>query len=120
MENRKPILPHPLLKAEEIAALLERAHVHQFNPNAIRHTKSLGDLVGLTQFGIHLVRVEPGHDTTQYHVHHNTEELIYILAGKGIAEIGNEKIEVGLGDFMGFVAGHLAHSMSNPFDKDLK
>jgi uncharacterized cupin superfamily protein len=112
-------LPQPLLKASEIAALAEDVFVHPLNPKAIRHGKSLGDETGLHHIGIHLVRVEPGHDSTQYHVHQAEEEFIYILAGRGLANLGDDVLEVGPGDFMGFAAGGMAHSLSNPFDEDL-
>ena len=68
-------------------------------------TKSLGDATGLHHIGIHLVRVEPGHDSTQYHVHQGEEEFIYIVSGRGMAELGEDTVEVGPGDFMGFVPG---------------
>ncbi|MBD2113422.1 MULTISPECIES: cupin domain-containing protein [Cyanophyceae] len=110
---------HPLLTADAIAALPESTFVHPLNPRAIRHGRSLGDAVGFEHIGVHLVRVEPGHDSTQYHVHQAEEEFIYILSGRGLAEIGDETVEVGPGDFMGFAAGGLAHSLSNPFTEDL-
>ncbi|NJL46445.1 MAG: cupin domain-containing protein [Leptolyngbyaceae cyanobacterium SM2_5_2] len=112
-------LPQPLLQASAIAALPEAVFVHPLNPKAIRHGKSLGDETGLHHIGIHLVRVEPGHDSTQYHVHQAEEEFIYILAGRGLADIGDQVVEVSPGDFMGFAAGSLAHSLSNPFEEDL-
>ena len=114
----KPLL-HPLLRAADIEMLDEQVYVHQFNPKAIRHTKSLGDEVGLSQVGIHLVRVAPGDESTQHHLHLIEEEFIYILSGLGMAAIGNETYEVGPGDFMGFAAGSPPHSMSNPFEVDL-
>lgn len=111
-------MPH-LLKASDITAMPETVKVHGLNPNAIRHTKSLGDAVGMTQMGVHLVRVEPGTETTQFHFHHQEEEFIYIISGKGIAEIGEEFFVVEAGDFMGFTAPSLPHSMRNPFEVDL-
>ncbi len=114
-----PHLPQPLLTASAIAALPTEVFVHPLNPKAIRHGKSLGDETGLHHIGIHLVRVEPGHDSTQYHVHQAEEEFIYILSGRGLAELGEDVVEVGPGDFMGFAAGGLAHSLSNPFTEDL-
>ncbi|TVQ13323.1 MAG: cupin domain-containing protein [Leptolyngbya sp. DLM2.Bin27] len=114
-----PRLPQPLLTAEAIAALPAAVFVHPLNPRAIRHGKSLGDETGLHHIGIHLVRVEPGYDSTQYHVHQGEEEFIYILSGRGLADLGEETVEVGPGDFMGFVPGGLAHSLSNPFEEDL-
>ena len=111
--------PYPLLAAKDIAALPEKVNVHQFNANAIRHTRSLGDLLGLTDIGIHLVRLEQGNASTQFHFHHIDEEFVYILSGRGIAEIGNDRHEIGPGDFMGFRRESLPHSMSNPHAEDL-
>lgn len=114
-----PHLPYPLLKADAIAAMREEVRVHPLNPKAIRNTKSLGDATGLHHIGIHLVRVEPGHDSTQYHVHQGEEEFIYIVSGRGLAELGEETVEVGPGDFMGFAPGGLPHNLHNPFEEDL-
>ncbi|MBD3322248.1 MAG: cupin domain-containing protein, partial [Chitinivibrionales bacterium] len=44
---------------------------------------------------------------------------IYILAGKGIAEIDEDEYEVGSGDFMGFPTPSVAHHLRNPFGEDL-
>ena len=115
----EPSYPDSLLKAEAIDKLAEQRHVHQFNPNAIRHTRSLSDLTGLSRLGLHLVRVEPGDQTTRHHYHHYTDEFVYILQGRGIAQIGETEYEIGAGDFMGFPAQGPAHSMKNPFDDDL-
>ncbi len=41
------------------------------------------------------------------------------LSGRGIAEIGDEEVEVGPGDFMGFATPSSAHHLRNPFDVDL-
>ena len=110
--------PH-ILKAAEIEAMPEVARVHPLNAQAVRHTKSLSDALGLSRLGIHLVRVEPGQETTQFHFHHHEEEFLYILTGRGIAEIGNQQIEVTAGDFLGFTAPSLPHTMRNPFTLDL-
>jgi len=44
---------------------------------------------------------------------------VYVLAGRAIAEIGDEKHEVAPGDFMGFVAGSTPHCLHNPNAEDL-
>jgi uncharacterized cupin superfamily protein len=112
-------LPFPLLSAEAIAAMPERTHDHAFNPNGSRRTRSLGDACGMTQTGVHLVRVLPGHESTEYHTHRHDEEWIYILAGAGTADIGGRKCAVKAGDFMGFVAGSLPHTLLNDSGEDL-
>mgnify|MGYP002785467999 FL=1 len=111
-------IPH-LLTAAQIAALPETVTTHHLNSKAVRHTKAIGEVLGLKNLGIHLVRVEPGHDSTQYHLHYREEEFLYILSGRGIAEIGDQEIEVAEGDFMAFTAPSLPHSLKNPFDEDL-
>ncbi len=111
--------PFPLIRASEIEQLKETINVHQFNDKAIRHSRSLGDLAGLSQIGVHLVRLEPGDESTQFHFHHVDEEFIYILEGQGIAEIDDQEISVSRGDFMGFSRNSLPHNLRNPFDDDL-
>lgn len=108
-----------LLKAAAIAAMPQRAHAHMFNPNGLRHTRALSDACGLKQMGVHLVRLEPGRESTEYHTHAHDEEWIYVLSGRGMSEIGGVKAEIGAGDFMGFVTGSAPHTITNPFSEDL-
>lgn len=110
---------HPLLKAADIDAMPEEERVHPLDSTVVRHNRSLGDAVGLNSIGVHLVRLRPGHVSTVYHFHHQDEEWIYILSGRGMAEIGDETFEVGAGDFMGFVAGSLPHLLRNPSGENL-
>ena len=107
------------LTAAEIAEWPERRHQHQFNENAIRMTRTLGVAAGLTRIGVHLIRLEPGHSSTQQHWHDADEEFIYILSGTGIACLDSEEIEVGPGDFLGFAAPSAAHALENRSDTDL-
>lgn len=102
-----------VVSAEEIAEMdgLEKAHF--LNPNARRINKSLGDLTGLTGLGVHLIEVEPGHETTEHHVHYHEDEAVYVLEGKATAVIGEEEHAIGPGDFIGYRKGGLAHSIRN-------
>ena len=108
-----------LVSARDIESVDETEFVHPLNGNAIRMTKRLGDLVGLQNLGLHMVRVKAGFETTEFHFHRAEEEFVYILSGRGIAEIGGEKVEVGPGDLMAFPTGGPAHAMSNPGPDDL-
>ena len=109
----------PLLTAADIDAIAPVRRVHQFNSNAVRLTRTLGELVGLQRIGVHIVRLEPGRESTQFHYHDADEEFLYILEGRAIAEIGDERFEVGAGDFMGFAAPSPPHTLINTFDEDL-
>ena len=108
-----------VLSSSEIAAMAEVRRAHPLNPRSVRHGRSLGDAKGLTQIGAHLVRVEPGRETTVYHYHEDQEELVYILEGRARLEIAEETVEVGAGDFVGFPVGGPAHLMTNVSDRDL-
>jgi uncharacterized cupin superfamily protein len=108
-----------LQTAAEISARPEHRHVHQFNPNAVRMTRTLSDEAGMARIGVHLVRLAPGCDSTQFHYHDRDEEFIYVLEGRGIADIGDEQFEIGPGDFMGFPAPSPGHALRNPYDRDL-
>ncbi|MCZ6617208.1 MAG: cupin domain-containing protein [Gammaproteobacteria bacterium] len=107
------------LPSHKIEELEEVRHQHQFNDNAVRHTRTLGTRVGLERIGVHLIRLESGRDSTQFHYHDNDEEFLFIISGRGIADIGGETFEVGPGDFMGFPAPSPPHSLHNPHEKDL-
>ncbi|RMD80105.1 MAG: cupin domain-containing protein [Gammaproteobacteria bacterium] len=105
---------HPLiLRAAAIEAMAWERRVHFLNPEADRLRKSLGDAVGLSRIGVHLVRLEPGRDSTEHHLHHDEEECLYLLSGEGTLQLGEEAFEVGAGDFVGFPAGGPAHSLRN-------
>ena len=105
-----------LLTAETIAAMEGLAKTHYLNRQAKRINKSLGDATGLTNLGIHLIEVEPGFETTEYHMHHFEEEAVYVLSGTATAEIGDKEIEIGPGDFIGYRKGGLPHAIRNTGD----
>lgn len=102
-----------LLKATEIAGMAGEHKVHFLNPNAVRLSKSLGDAIGLNHLGVHLVQVEPGKESTEYHIHQYEEESVYVLAGKGTVIIGGDRYAVEKGDFFGFPRNTAAHNIIN-------
>ncbi len=108
-----------LLKKKDIDDLSEVVVQHQFNDNAIRHTKTLSKLAGLERLGLHIVRIEPGRDSTTHHSHEADEEFIYILSGQGSAQIEDERFAVEAGDFMAFPAPGPSHSLHNDSTEDL-
>ena len=110
---------HPLIKAEDVKKLPEQTFSHPLNPNSEIRGISLSNLVGLQRVGFHLACIPPGKESFIYHSHEYEEEFIYILSGRGIAEIGDEEFEVGSGDFMGFPTPSVAHHLKNPFNEDL-
>jgi uncharacterized cupin superfamily protein len=92
---------------------------HPLNPASELHGHLLGRLTGLARTGVNLAHVPPGKESFAYHAHHAEEEWIYVLAGRGIAEIDGAEYEVGPGDFMGFPTPSVAHHLRNPFAEEL-
>lgn len=92
---------------------------YPLNANAQLWMTPLGRLTGLQRIGITLARLPPGKESFIYHSHQHEEEFLYIVAGRGIAEIDDDEFEVGAGDFMGFPTPSVAHHLRNPFGVDL-
>lgn len=109
----------PLLRSQQIQNIPDEAFSHPLNPQSEIHGVSLSDSVGMKRIGVYLVRIPPHKESFIYHSHEREEEFLYILSGRGIAEIDNEEFEVGAGDFMGFPTPSVAHHLRNPFDEDL-
>jgi uncharacterized cupin superfamily protein len=109
-----------LLTAEAIAAMPGLAKTHFLNPNAKRINKSLGDATGLTGLGIHLIEVEAGHETTEYHLHQFEDEAVFVLSGTATAEIGERNHEIKAGDFIGYRKGGEAHTIRNTGNEILR
>lgn len=111
--------PYELLTAADIEAMTATISVHDLNPNAIRHKKSVGDAVGLTQIGALIITIMPGHESSEYHRHLYEEECLYILSGHGEATIGDQVSSVAAGDFLGFARGGPAHVLTNTGNEPL-
>ena len=58
-------------------------------------------LAGLSRIGVNRARVPAGKESFIYHSHHAEEEWIYIISGRGVAEIDGQEYEVAAGDFGG-------------------
>jgi len=107
-----------LLRARDIAESAQ-TFSHPWNPNSLISGVQLSRLVGLQRTGVSLARIPPGKESFVYHLHQREEEWLYILSGRGIAEIDGAEVEVGPGDFMGFPTPSVAHHLRNPFAEDL-
>ncbi len=109
-----------VLKQADIDAMEGLSKQHFLNPNARRINKSLGDLTGLKAIGFHIIEVQAGYETTEFHRHYHEEECVYVLAGTGCAVIGDERVDIGPGDFIGYRAGGLAHTIENTGEDTLR
>lgn len=108
-----------IVTRSEIEAYPGIDKTHFLNANARRNNKSLGDLTGITGLGFHLIAVPPGCDSTEYHLHRFEDECVYILSGEAEVTIGTEVHHVAAGDFIGYRANGLPHTMKNTGDLPL-
>lgn len=70
-----------------------------------RRWRALGEAAGLSQFGVNLLRLEPGVWSSQRHWHMREDEFVWVLEGEVVmvTDAGREKLRAG--DCAGFKAG---------------
>jgi uncharacterized cupin superfamily protein len=70
-----------------------------------REKQALGDAVGLTAYGVNLVRLPPGALSSQRHWHSHEEEFVYLLEGELtlVTDAGEQQLSAGM--CAGFPAG---------------
>ncbi len=79
---------------------------------------SLGDVVGLEQFGVRLERLPPGSRSSHRHWHETEDELVYVLSGE-LVLIEDTECTLRAGDAAGWRAGSgVAHCLENRSSKD--
>jgi uncharacterized cupin superfamily protein len=85
-----------------------------------RDKRALGDLFGLTNFGVNLTRLAPGGRSALRHAHGKQEEFVYILEGEPtlVTNAGETLLKPGM--CAGFKAGTGdAHHIINRTQKDV-
>ena len=74
-------------------------------PCLSRQRTKLGDVAGLTQFGVNLLRLPPGAWSSQRHWHSHEDEFVYVLEGElTLIEDGGESV-LRAGDCAAFAKG---------------
>lgn len=85
---------------------------HDVDPQARRVMRSLHRAAGgLARQAVRFTRVAAGAKSTAYHSHERTDEWLYLLEGRASARVGDDRFEVGAGDFLGHPAGGPPHQM---------
>jgi uncharacterized cupin superfamily protein len=70
-----------------------------------RVKRALGDLFGLTNFGVNLTRLAPGAMSALRHAHTRQDEFVYILEGRPSLYTDTGRTELAPGMCAGFKAG---------------
>ena len=79
----------------------------------------LGDLFGLTNFGVNLTRLDPGAMSALRHAHSRQDEFVYVLEGHPVLKTDSGETQLSPGMCAGFKAGtedahHLVNRTSEP------
>jgi uncharacterized cupin superfamily protein len=85
-----------------------------------RQKRPLGDVFGLTNFGVNLTRLAPGSSSALRHAHSKQDELIYILEGCPTLHTDEGRTRLSPGMCAGFKAGTgNAHRLINETEEDV-
>ena len=83
-----------------------------------REKRVLGDLFGLTNFGVNLTTLQPGAVSALRHAHTRQDEFIYVLQGQPMLRTDAGDTPLAPGMCAGFAAGSgNAHHLFNPTDE---
>jgi uncharacterized cupin superfamily protein len=84
-----------------------------------REKQRIGDVVGLTQFGVNIARIKAGAASALRHWHEQEDEFIYILKGELVLQENDGETVLKAGDAAGFKAGSgIAHCLLNRTARD--
>ncbi|TNE38938.1 MAG: cupin domain-containing protein [Alphaproteobacteria bacterium] len=84
-----------------------------------REKRQLGDVFGLTTFGVNLTRLVPGGESALLHRHSKQQEFIYILEGNPTLVTEDAETLLEPGFCAGFTPDGPAHQLVNRSDKDV-
>lgn len=90
-----------------------------FSRMAKRVKHPLGDLFGLSNFGVNLTRLEPGGESALLHRHSKQDEFVYILEGTATLVTDEGEAELSPGMCAGFAAGGVAHHLINRTESEV-
>jgi uncharacterized cupin superfamily protein len=83
-----------------------------------RSSLRLGDAGGLTQFGVNLVRLEPGAMSSLRHWHHHEDEFVWVVEGELVMVQDEGETVMHPGDCAAFPAGSRnGHHFRNRSDR---
>lgn len=84
-----------------------------------RAKRQLGDVFGLSIFGVNLTRLAPGAWSALHHRHTKQDEFIYVLQGTPVLVTDAGETQLAPGMCAGFPAGGSPHHLENRRDTDV-
>jgi uncharacterized cupin superfamily protein len=116
-----PIQVEPLVAADAPPRTRKSLYPEQFAVRVDgRLKRPLGDLFGLTNYGVNHTRLAPGAVTALRHAHSRQDEFVYVLEGRPTLINDGGARELAPGMCVGFKAGAgNAHHLVNRSDADV-
>ncbi|HUN43112.1 MAG TPA: cupin domain-containing protein [Acetobacteraceae bacterium] len=84
-----------------------------------REKRQLGDVFGLSIFGVNLTRLAPGAWSALHHRHAKQDEFVYVLEGRPVLVTDAGETQLAPGMCAGFPAGGSPHHLENRGDTDV-
>ena len=102
----KKATPHAVFSADIPARTVPSRYPEPFASRmAGREKRQLGDVFGLSNFGVNLTRLAPGAISALRHAHSKQDEFIYILSGYPMLQTNEGRIQLSPGMCSGSPAG---------------
>jgi uncharacterized cupin superfamily protein len=120
MPSPKPEVRPPALDPKTVPVWSGSSYPEPFRAAVMaREGRALGEALGLTNFGVHLMRLPPGAASSQRHWHTHEDEFVYMLEGEAqlITDAGAQILSAGM--CAGFPAGKPdGHHLVNQSGRD--
>jgi uncharacterized cupin superfamily protein len=85
-----------------------------------RSKRQLGEVFGLSNFGVNLTTLAPGASSALRHAHTKQDEFVYILSGTPTLHTGAGRMQLSPGMCAGFKAGNGdAHRLVNETEREV-
>jgi uncharacterized cupin superfamily protein len=99
-------LKRPALDPATVTPRTTSGYPEQFRPRVTpREKRALGDVLGLTRFGVNLTTLFPGKESSLRHYHAREDELVFILEGEVVLRTDEGEQVLTAGMCAGFPAG---------------
>jgi uncharacterized cupin superfamily protein len=120
MTELNPIMPIAIDAASAPKRVKPSSYPEPFFSRMARREKQpLGDIFGLTHFGVNLTRLHPGGESALLHRHSTQDEFVYILEGEPTLVTDEEEVLLRPGMCAGFAAQGRAHQLVNRTTADV-
>jgi uncharacterized cupin superfamily protein len=110
----------PKIDISKLPARASTSYPDEYKPVVAGREKiALGNVVGLTQFGVNLTRLKPGAASALRHWHESEDEFVYVLEGELVLVEDEGETILKPGDCAGFKANvPNGHHLINRTDRD--